>query len=490
MTKALWEADLGNGYYRNPILYGDYSDPDVIRVGDDYYMIASSFTYVPGIPVLHSKDLIHWETINYVVREIPEERYKEPQQGSGMWAPSLRYHDGKFWMFVGDPDAGIYMSNTEDIYGEWSPLHLVRKGQGLIDTCPFWDEDGQAYLVHAYANSRSGIKHKIALQRMTPDGRATLGEDVIIYDGTVKHPTIEGPKMYKRNGYYYIFAPAGGVETGWQVVLRSDSVWGPYGERTILESGDSGINGPHQGGWVDTPDGKDWFIHFQDRGAYGRITHLQPMHWEKDWPILGNQGEPVKVCRKPVDAEYKVYPQTDDSFESSQLGIQWQWQANPCTDWYRVGGGVLHLANVHAKPMYEKPNVLTQLMQAPEFAAQVHISMKNAACGERAGIGILNKTNGYIALEKTEKGIRLVCTLNDQDTESQLLNSESAQLRVIVHEGVVVSFAYLKNGQWKSFGKPFAGSSGSWTGSKVFLFGSGEGQGVSEFREFKIKKAE
>ena len=145
-----WTADLGDGRYKNPILYADYSDPDVIRVGEDYYMTASSFTYVPGLPILHSKDLVNWELINYAAYELTDE-YDKPRHGCGVWAPAIRYHDGKYWIFYGDPDLGVFMTNTEDIYGKWSPLKLIWKGKGIIDTTPLWDDDGRAYLVHAFA---------------------------------------------------------------------------------------------------------------------------------------------------------------------------------------------------------------------------------------------------------------------------------------------------------------------------------------------------
>ena len=197
----LWTADLGDGRYQNPILYGDYSDPDAIRVGDDFYMISSSFTYIPGIPLLHSKDLVNWELINFVVREIPFPQYDQPNHGSGTWAPAIRYHDGTFYVYVGLPDEGVFMSSTTDPYGEWSPLHCVWEGKGWIDTCPFWDDDGKAYLIHGFANSRCGIKHRIDVCPMAPDASRLLGEGIMVYQNELLHPTMEGPKMDKRDGW-------------------------------------------------------------------------------------------------------------------------------------------------------------------------------------------------------------------------------------------------------------------------------------------------
>jgi beta-xylosidase len=150
-VSKVWVADNGDGTYKNPILCADYSDPDVIRVGDDFYMAASSFNCVPGLPILHSKDLVNWEIIGHAVPRFADKRFDIPQHGNGIWAPSIRYHDGWFWIFVGDPDAGVLMTKAKDPAGPWTPLHLVKEGKGPIDACPLWDDDGNAYPVHAWA---------------------------------------------------------------------------------------------------------------------------------------------------------------------------------------------------------------------------------------------------------------------------------------------------------------------------------------------------
>ncbi|HRV56343.1 MAG TPA: glycoside hydrolase 43 family protein, partial [Mangrovimonas sp.] len=264
-TSQVWVADQGDGTYKNPVLYADYSDPDVVRVGDDFYMTASSFTAVPGLPILHSKDLVNWELINHAVQEIvPIPVFNVPQHGNGIWAPSIRYHHDEFYIYWGDPDFGIYMVKTKNPYGDWEKPVLVMEGKGLIDPCPFWDEDGKAYLVHAYAGSRASVKSILVINKMNPEGTKVLDKGKVVFDGHDAHPTVEGPKFYKRSGYYYIFAPAGGVATGWQLVLRSKNIYGPYEEKVVLEQGSTNINGPHQGAWLDSPNGEDWFVHFQD----------------------------------------------------------------------------------------------------------------------------------------------------------------------------------------------------------------------------------
>ena len=338
----VWIADNGGGTFKNPILNADYSDPDVIRVGDDFYMTASSFNCVPGLPILHSKDMVNWELINYALQKQPPfDVFDKPQHGNGVWAPCIRYHNDEFYIYYPDPDYGIYMVKTKDPKGIWSDPILVKEGKGLIDPSPLWDDDGNIYLAFAFAGSRAGIKSLLAICTMNSEGTVANNDDVMIIDGHEDEPTIEGPKFYKYNGYYYIFAPAGGVATGWQTVLRSKTIYGPYEKRKVMEQGKTDINGPHQGAWVQTQTGENWFFHFQDKGAYGRIVHLQPMTWKNGWPIIGNDedgdgvGEPVSIFKKPnVGQSYpKVTPPDSDEFNQPKLGLQWQWQANPQIYW-------------------------------------------------------------------------------------------------------------------------------------------------------------
>lgn len=287
-VSQVWVSDQGNGTYKNPVLNADYSDPDAIRVGNDYYLTSSSFEHIPGLPILHSMDMVNWTIINHALKKQPPFNvFNKPQHGNGVWAPAIRYHNNEFYIYYPDPDYGIYMVKTKDPAKDWSTPLLVYPGKGIIDPCPFWDEDGKAWLTHAYAGSRAGIKSIIAIAPMNTDGTEVIGESIVVYDGHETDPTIEGPKVYKRNNYYYLFAPAGGVPTGWQLVLRSKNILGPYERKVVMDQGKSAINGPHQGAWVSTPQGEDWFFHFQDKDAYGRVVHLQPMKWINDWPVIG-----------------------------------------------------------------------------------------------------------------------------------------------------------------------------------------------------------
>lgn len=346
-----WNPNVAGGKYRNPIIDADYSDPDVCRVGNDYYMTASSFACFPGLQVLHSTDLVNWEIINAAILDdypvLPEYKdteldwHRRIQHGNYVWAPSIRYHDGWFYIYCGDPDQGLFMTKTKDPRGTWEPITWVMKGKGLIDCCPLWDEDGKAYLSHGCAGSRAGVKSVLFVAPMSPDGTRVIGPSRIVFDGHEDQPTIEGTKFYKRNGYYYIMSPAGGVKYGWQVELRSKSPYGPYEEYVGMAQGKTKINGPHQGAWVDTQNGEDWFLHFQDKHAYGRVVHLQPAKWVNDWLVIGDDrdgdgcGDPVMTWKKPdLPSSGNFQPLEDDDFNSVDLGLQWQFEGPYSHYWY------------------------------------------------------------------------------------------------------------------------------------------------------------
>jgi beta-xylosidase len=392
-------GDQGDGTYRNPVLCADYSDPDVVRQGEDFFLTASSFNCSPGLPILHSRDLVNWDLIGYALERVPLPGYDRPQHGKGVWAPAIRYHAGRFWIFFGTPDEGIFVTTAEHPKGPWSELHGVRAGKGLIDPCPFWDDDGSAWLIRAQAGSRcDGVNSLLTLHRMKPDGSALLDDGEVIIDGRNAHPTVEGPKFYKRNGFYYIFAPVGGVRGGWQTIFRSRSVRGPYEHRVVLLQGNGPINGPHQGAWVDTAMGEDWFLHFQDRGALGRVLHLQPVKWENDWPIMGEATrgrdvrEPVLQHEKPRTAQPSpiLRPPTSDDFSGSTLGRQWQWMANQDPAWGQVADGRLRL-HLHGTERgdaswNEAGNLLLQKLHDPAFRVTTCLRLKPSAEGDHAGL--------------------------------------------------------------------------------------------------------
>ena len=436
MKTTMWNADLGNGMYKNPILYADYSDPDACRAGEDYFMIASSFCNAPGLPVLHSKDLVNWKVINYILPKVPEERYDKPVHGCGVWAPAIRYHDGTFFACFPMPDEGIYMSTTKDPFGTWSEPVNIRPGAGWIDPCPFWDEDGRAYLVAGVAKSRIGYKSVLHMIEMQPDGMGLIGDAKVVFDGNLnEQETIEGPKLYKRNGWYYIFAPAGGVKTGWQTVLRSRNIFGPYEYRVVMRQGDTPVNGPHQGAWVDTVTGEDWFLHFQDVYAAGRIIHLQPMSWKEDWPIIGiakdgnDYGEPVLTYRKPNVGEAAkeaeiCEPDASDDFTKNTLGLQWQWNANPKEDWYKLTSEGLCLNAVKQEEKIKHgdyPNLLLQKWPAPEFICDTTLSLTGLKANEEAGVISMGVKYALLSFARNEEGMVEASFINGEQKYGKIL---------------------------------------------------------------------
>lgn len=491
-------SDQGDGTYKNPILHADYSDPDVIRVEDDFYMISSSFNCVPGIPILHSKDLINWTLINHVITHVPYPTYDMPQHGKGIWAPSIRYNNGYFWVYVGMPDEGIFMSRTRDPFGKWEPLQCIKVTRGWIDTCPFWDDDGSMYLVNGFAKSRIGFKSVLSISRLADNGKAVTDEFRIVFDGNEQHATIEGPKLYKRNGYYYIFAPAGGVETGYQVILRSRHIYGPYEDKIVLHQGNTGINGPHQGGWVELENGESWFMHFQDKGAYGRIVHLQPMYWENDWPVIGmNQnavgvGEPVLHYTKPgLKAKQSIIvPATSDDFDSEELGLQWQWQANYKKEWYTLNHkGFLRLfaTNVKSKcSLWEVPNLLLQKFPAVAFKVTIKANLNQLKTGDQVGLILTGMVYKGLFIKFTkfnnESSERISSSFdinivtgnaNDHLDEIEMVESrhymETVYLQLTVEDFAKCRFGYSFDGSIFKELDSFWAVKGQWIGAKFGL---------------------
>lgn len=478
--------------YKNPILYADYSDPDVIRVGEDFYMVASSFTYFPAVPLLHSKDLVHWEIINYCIQSLPFEKYNNPSHGSGTWAPSIRYHDGTFFVFIPLVDEGIYVARSKNPYEPFE-LNCLIKSKGFIDPCPLWDDDGKTYMVFAYARSRCGIKHRLSIVEIDKDCTKVLTEPKVIFDGEQIAPTTEGPKFYKKNGYYYIFAPSGGVATGWQSVLRSKNIYGDYEYKIVMHQGNTDINGPHQGGLVDTPDGKEWFIHFQDVKELGRITHLQPVFFNGGWPFIGIEqngdgiGEPVSSWNMPViDApHYKIA--TSDNFQGEKLGLQWQFQANPKKHFYNLCNGKLNLyclANLKRENLlWYAPNALTQIFQSKQITAVVKVQLNADKIGDFASLGIIAHEYGYICIEKADNGY-ILKTIDGFVLEKEFeglatekaidickLEKNEIWLKLSLKEDKTYCFSYSLDGfNFIKIEKTYNLKRSTWTGAKLCIW--------------------
>ena len=527
-VSEVWCPDLGNGKYKNPVLYADYSDPDAIRVGDDYYLTSSSFGCLPGLQILHSKDLVNWHILGAAIPTTvpPVETPERPEHGNRVWAPSIRFHNGTYYIFWGDPDQGVFVVRAAHPEGPWSEPLLIKEGKGLIDACPLWDDDGRVYLVHAYAGSRAQLKSVIAICELDSACTRALTPSRIVFDGHEEHETCEGPKFYKRNGYYYIFHPAGGVPTGWQVVQRSKNVYGPYEWRTVLAQGKSNVNGPHQGAWVTTQTGEDWFLHFQDVGAYGRLVHLQPMTWNEDWPVMGVDkdgdgcGEPVQTYRKPNvgDTYPRCTPQESDEFDHFTLQPQWQWQANINEKWAWYAGdkGFVRLYSYPVpadyKNLWDVANILLQKSPAPHFTATMKLTFTpdKRYTGERTGLLVMGLDYAGLILEKCDNGIHLsqvsckeaklgtpealhatvqltdmpaseaakVAKATDTDRTTVWLRARFTDTgkKIQKSEGshdqmILCHFSYSLDGKkYQPLGEPFQVREGQWIGAKVGTF--------------------
>lgn len=524
----VWVSDEGNGMYRNPVLHADYSDPDVCAVGEDYFLTASSFNCTPGLPILHSKDLVNWKIVNYALKKVePVEYYNEPRHGKGVWAPSIRFHEGMYYIYWGDPDFGIFMVKTRDPYGEWDAPVLVKAGKGMIDPCPLWDDDGRVYLAHAWAGSRAKFNSVLTVCELNKEGTAVISDPVLVFDGNdgVNH-TIEGAKFYKRNGFYYLFAPAGGVVSGWQLVMRSKDVYGPYEVRIVMAQGKTDINGPHQGGWVDTPAGESWFLHFQDKGAYGRVLHLNPMKWVNDWPVIGVDkdgdgcGDPVSRYRKPkTDKTYPIEtPVESDEFDTRKLGLQWEWHANyqdvfgftTNMGYARIYG---HELSPHFKNFWEVPNLLMQKFPAEEFTATAKLKVSAKDDGQLSGLIIMGWDYSWIGVEKQGEKFLLkqaVCKDAEQGNLEQVSTlavlepsrkfeaglfpnyEREIYIRIHVDKGAYCRFSYSLDGKkFTEAGTLFKARQGKWIGAKVGMFSvtpHGKERGWVDVDWFRVEK--
>ena len=498
----VWSPDNGDGTYTNPVINADYSDPDVCvgPSGEDYYLTASSFQCTPGLPVLHSRDLVNWQIVGYALKELYTgnkeltEHFATPQHGAGVWAPSIRYHNGEYYIYWGDPDYGVFMVKTKDPAGQWENPVCVIEGKGMIDTTPLWDDDGRCYLVNGWANSRGKFASVLCVRELNKEGNKAIGDPVIVFDGNgTENRTCEGPKFYKRDGWYWIMCPAGGVPTGFQLAMRSKSPYGPYESKKVLEQGKTNINGPHQGGWIHTKYGEDWFLHFQDKEAYGRVVHLNPIDWSTGWPVMGKKGEPVTTYKKPKSSSSLIVnPVESDEFNSPVLGKQWQWHAN----YHQFFGmptafGTMriytHKVSDHFKNLWEVPNMLLQKTPADEFTVTTKLCFTSKADGQVGGLIMMGHNYQALVLKRIGREFQLLMvTCQDADRGKPQQEELVATLKPTaedkidykpgIHEDIClrlkvkdskVRFSYSLNGKnFTDCGQEYQMKEGKWIGAK------------------------
>ncbi|WP_110588570.1 glycoside hydrolase 43 family protein [Microbacterium suaedae] len=490
--------------YRNPIIDADLPDPDVIRVGDRYVMTASSFNRAPGLPVYVSDDLVNWERVGDALPAVePRTWFDVPRHGGGVWAPSIRHRNGVYYIVYPDPDQGIFVVTASDPAGPWSEPRLLLGGLGLIDPCPLWDDDGRAYLVHGWARSRAGRKNVLSVVEVDSVLSEVLAPSRDVIDGALLEgwTTLEGPKFYRRDGWYWIFAPAGGVATGWQAVFRSRDPFGPYEERIVLAQGSTPVNGPHQGAWVTSRDGRDWFLHFQDRGPFGRVVHLQPMAWSDDgWPrmgaaVAGGPDEPVLSYPTPHGTvQGRRTLARDDDFASGRPGPYWTWQANPDPDALVPGTGALQLrSSADAGNVRALPRVLGQPLPGMASRSRVGVALEGPP-GARAGLAILGRDYVWAGIRRTPDGDEAVVAVRGRDDLVERVIARQpvvgdAEVELSCGAGAAVMAKIRTGGTTLAVDPGTAAVEGQWIGAEIALFaGSGHGapDAVGTFTRFRI----
>lgn len=529
--------------YRNPIIYADYSDPDMIRTGEDYWMTASSFNCIPGLQILHSRNLVEWELVGAALPDGPEAYWDKAagtpvewygsfklgafegitiemagdkefssrpvpdaavQHGNGVWAPSIRYHDGLYWIFWGDPDYGIYQVHAADPRGEWSEPVRVIAGKGFIDPCPLWDDDGRVWLVHAWANSRCGIKSVLHVCELNADCTACISDQVRVFDGRENgQTTVEGPKFYKKDGWYWIFAPAGGVKTGWQIAMRSREVLGPYEYKVVMEQGATDICGPHQGGWVTDTAGDDWFLHFEDRYAWGRVVHLQPMVWGGDgWPVIGEDsdgdgiGNPVAQWTRPASSGTAGFKGTGPTPPGKPGKVKPRYLSRRVRS--AVPGGLLQRQGAGegtGDNLWNRPELELAKVEGPFM--EISRVFTRAEVPEEGEIPIGNGRQGIVVLGTSYSTIEIndSCVVRRTNfraskggeevvRDSVRIRGDKVWLRVIIREGtemagqqsssdipLICDFQYcFDERHYTSLGPLFQASAGRWIGAKAGAF--------------------
>lgn len=453
-----------------PLVFADYSDPDVCMDDNgDFWMTSSSFQCMPGLPILHSRDMVNWTHANYAVEKLlPEERYATVQHGCGVWAPSIRFHKGTYYIYWGDPDYGIYMVKTTNPRGKWDTPVLVVPGKGLIDPCPLWDEDGRVYLVNGWANSRCGFNSVLTIRELSADGTTAIGNPVLVYDGQVEgNHTVEGPKLYKHEGHYYILAPAGGVAQGWQLALRSKSIYGPYESKVVYNS-----DGVHQGGMA-----ADKFICFRETGAYGRILHLLDVEWKNGWPMMKARS---KKAERPSVQPHSGY----------------QWHANyqdtfgfPLADGrQRIYG---HHVEADYRSLWEVPNLWLKKFEGETFSDTLRLVISAKAEGEQSGFVIMGRDycglsaelrDGHFVLKRilckdADKGeaetSETIGKLSTRTYGAGAKQNYETTLHVIIRcdKGALCTMSYSTDGKrYNQAGQPFQAREGKWIGAKYGVF--------------------
>ena len=375
----------------------------------------------------------------------------------------------------------------------------MKSAGGWEDPCPLWDDDGQAYVGRSQLGGGPIYIHK-----MSADGTRLLDDGKKVYEG----PVAEGTKLFKKDGYYYISIPEGGVSSGWQTVMRSKNIYGPYESKRVLEMGVTKVNGPHQGALVDTPEGEWWFYHFQSADPQGRVVHLQPVVWEDGFPVIGTDydkngiGEPVKVCKKPaVKCDVTPHaPQASDDFSSDKLAVQWQFNHNPANENWSLTSrpGWLEIKALKAESVRDSRNQFTQKTMGYKGEAVIRMDYSAMTEGQRAGLECIgNKFCGAGVLVQKDAGTLTPVVYYENEGQIKLIKTVEKGGDPVIYVKLAIDalnnkhqFSYSLDGQnYLECGDSFQEGSRDWKGSRVGLYSynTKEEGGSAWFDSFEYK---
>ncbi len=443
-------SDNGDGTYTNPLIFADFPDPDVIRVGNVYYMVSTTMHIFPGATLLKSYDLVNWEYCSNPLEKIESSACFNldgcNRYGHGQWATSLKYNDGKFYLLFTTLEEGSYLLTATDPEGSWEKQKLAGT---FYDPGLFFDDDGKTYVVY-------GI-NTLKIAELDEDFSVVPDSEEDVYTYTIKEG-LEGSHLYKINGYYYIYATYGGWPA-YQVALRSSNIYGPYEEKLLLD--DDNI---HQGALVETQTGEWWTVLFYDKGAFGRLPNLQPVTWVDNWPEIGVDGKGVTTHAKPnVGREYpvKVLP-TNDNFRNFKPGMQWGWNHNPDnTKWSLTERpDYLRLETVSVvSDLTEARNTLTQRIfgypsDLDNSFATIKMDIENILEGDVAGLAVFQDPYGYIGVKVIDGQKTLVMMNNGVLTTGQVIENSELYLRAVASYNTSKAGFYfsLDNETYTKFG--------------------------------------
>ncbi|MFA6402791.1 MAG: glycoside hydrolase 43 family protein [Salinivirgaceae bacterium] len=425
-------ADNGDGTYTNPVIAADFPDPDVILVGDTYYMVTTTMFVFPGVTILKSNDLVNWEYCSNAVSRFDFSPCYNldlcNRYGHGQWASSLKYHNGKFHVLFITLNEGGFHCIADKAEGPWEIHHLPR---GFYDPGLFYDDDGKIYVAEGYG--------KISITEVDSN-LVAKSETKLVYTGDIRGG-LEGTHVYKINGYYYLYCTYGGLD-GIQVALRSKSIYGPYEQKIVISDSTPGVTfGIHQGALLQTKTREWWTILFVDMGPLGRFPSLQPVTWVDNWPMVGAEGKGVVTYKKPnVGKEYpKTHLPTSDEFNDTTLGMQWGWNHNPNpADWsFSQRKGFLRLTTGKVvKTLPEAPNTLTQRPftnrdQNIPSVASAKLEISNMKDGDVAGLAVFQNPYAFIAVNKENGYYQLIMVNNGEPIDSLPMQGETIYLRTL-----------------------------------------------------------